>query len=203
MVFDVCGLSFQAAVSHSKKNVMRIARPKWKTFSFILGLIVIAYWLTDWLESLGGPQGLKKNFGFLGPILSIPLHTVLALSPFPSGLIGIVNGTVYGFWLGSFFSWLAWYLASFIEFGFGRCLKADFDLDRWLSRAPERLKKFPVEHPAFLIGSRCIPYAGSHLATVLPGALGIRVTRFSWCTALSIIPPAMFTSAIGAGLWWI
>ena len=66
--------------------------------------------------------------------------------------------------------------------------------------SPARLRKFSVAHPAFLIASRFVPCAGGHLSTVLLGAAGIRLTRFSWCMAVAIVPPAMFTSAIGAGL---
>jgi uncharacterized membrane protein YdjX (TVP38/TMEM64 family) len=166
----------------------------------ILGLCVAAFWLTRWVDSLGGPAGIWERFGLLAPAISVPVHAIVGVTPFPSDVIAIANGTVYGFWLGCVLSWLGWYLTAFIEFQIGRRSNRDFDVSAWLSRAPAAIRRFPVGHPAFIIGSRLVPWAGGHISTLLPGAMGVPLGRFAWCSALGIVPPAMVMAGIGAGL---
>jgi uncharacterized membrane protein YdjX (TVP38/TMEM64 family) len=170
------------------------------TFYLVLGVCFVAFWLTRWVESIGGPEGVWERFGLLAPAITIPVHAIVGVTPFPSDVIAIANGTIYGFSLGVVLSWLGWYLAAFIEFQIGRRAAADFNVSEWLARSPEFLRRFPVGHPAFIIGSRLIPWAGGHVSTLLPGAMGVPLGRFAWCTAIGIIPPALIMSGIGAGL---
>jgi uncharacterized membrane protein YdjX (TVP38/TMEM64 family) len=166
----------------------------------VAGLCLVAFGLTRWVESLGGPAGIWERFGLVAPAVSVPVHAIVAVTPFPSDVVAIGNGTIYGFWLGSVLSWFGWYIAAFIEFQIGRRADRDFDIGAWIARAPASLRRFPVGHPAFLIGSRLIPWAGGHISTLLPGAMGVPLGRFAWCAALAIVPPAMLMSGIGAGL---
>lgn len=166
----------------------------------ILGLCFVAFWLTQWVESLGGPAGIWERFGLAAPAISVPIHAIVGVTPFPSDVIAIANGTIYGFWLGCALSWLGWYITAFIEFQIGRRANRDFDISAWISRAPAIIRRFPVGHPAFIIGSRLVPWAGGHISTLLPGAMGVPLGRFAWCSALGIVPPAMLMSGIGAGL---
>ena len=166
----------------------------------VVGLCVIAFWLTRWLESLGGPTAVWERFGLVAPAVSIPVHAIVAVTPFPSDVLSVANGTVYGFWLGALFSWIGWYIAAFIEFHIGRRARADFPIDDWLARLPERLQRLPIAHPAFLIGSRWVPYAGGHISTLVPGAMGVGAGRFAWCAAIAIAPPSFLMAGIGAGL---
>ncbi len=166
----------------------------------ILGIVLVGLLLRRWVEALGGPAEVWERFGWIAPAITVPLHTVVAITPFPSDLMGVANGTVYGFWGGFMLSWLGWYLASFIQYGIGWRVRKDFDLERWLARAPARLRRFPVGHPVFLIGARFVPYAGGHLATLLPGAMGVALGRFAWCTAVALVPTSLLMAGIGAGL---
>lgn len=166
----------------------------------IAGLLVIAFLLSRWVEGVGGPAGIWARFGWLAPALSIPLHALLAVTPVPSDIVSIANGTVYGFWLGAFFNWLGYFIASFIQYGIGRSIRHEFDVDVWIARSPAWLRRLPVYHPAFIIGARFIPYAGGHLATLVPSAMGVDLVRFTWCTALAIVPSALVMAGIGAGL---
>gem|GEM_PF-1625759 len=171
-----------------------------KALITFLALSVLAVTMVKWGNDFGGPQGLWVRFGWLAPAVSIPVHALIAVTPLPSDVFGVVNGTVYGFWLGAIFSWVAWFGASFVQYGIGRRARADFDLDGLLSRAPERLRTFPVAHPFFIIGVRFVPYVGGHLATLVPGAMAVSLRRFAWCSALAVIPQSLVTAGIGAGL---
>lgn len=172
-----------------------------RAFYLLAGILLIGVLLTSWVESLGGPTAVWDRFGLLAPALSIPLHAIVAVAPLlPSDLMGIANGTIYGFWMGALLSWTGWYLASFVQFGIGRALRHDFDVAGWMARSPAWLRRFPVAHPVFLIGARYMPYAGGHLSTLVPGALGVTLGRFAWCTAIAIVPPSLVMAGIGAGL---
>ncbi len=65
---------------------------------------------------------------------------------------------------------------------------------------PEWLRRFPVDHPAFLILVRQIPWAGGYLTTILPGAVGVPLARVAWCAAIGTIPGSAVLAAVGAGL---
>ena len=156
-----------------------------------LGLFIAAYAAALWTERIGGAQGIWSRYGALAPIISVPLHTVLAVSPIPSDAVPIANGPLYGLWLGAAFSWLGWYAAAFIQFGLGRRLGMDFELDSHRARMPPLLRRLPIAHPAYLIGARLLPWVGGHITTWLPGAAGVPLRRFAWCTALSIVPASV------------
>ncbi len=171
-----------------------------KALLTILALCVLAFVVVKWGHAFGGPEGLWVRFGWLAPAVSIPVHALIAVTPLPSDVGGMANGVVYGFWLGSFFSWVAWFGASFVQYAIGRRARTDFDLDALLARAPERLQSFPAAHPLFIIGARFVPYVGGHLATLVPGAMNVPLRRFAWCSALAVIPQSLVTAGIGAGL---
>ncbi len=171
-----------------------------QTLYIVLGVVLVGFWLTRWVSALGGPTGVWTRFGLLAPAVTVPLHGIVAVTPFPSDVMGVANGAVYGFWGGALLSWIGWFLASFVQYGIGRRVQQDFDVAGWMARSPARLRRFPVEHPAFLIGARYVPYAGGHLATLLPGALGVGLRRFAWCTAVALVPQSLVVAGVGAGL---
>lgn len=178
--------------------INRIFRSKF--LYLIAGLCIAAVGLMHWVNSLGGPSLILDRFGLAAPAVSILILSVVGVTPFPSDLLSIANGAMYGFWLGSFVSWTGWYVAALIQFNIGRSARADFPVDDWMSRLPAQLRRFPVDHPAFLIGARLVPYAGGPISTLIPGALGVSWSRFAWCAALAIVPPSFLMAGIGAGL---
>lgn len=166
----------------------------------VVGLVLISFLLVRWVGAIGGPEAVWGRFGLLAPVITVPFHIVVAVTPLPSDLVGVANGAIYGFWWGFILSWLGWFLASFIQYAIGRQVRQDFDVEGWLARSPARLRRFPVGHPFFIIGARYVPYVGGHLTTLLPGALGVNLVRFTWCTAIAIVPSALVVAAVGAGL---
>ena len=164
-------------------------------------LIAGGYGLARWVEAMGGPEGIHARFGATAPIVSGLIHFALSPTPFPTDLLAIANGTLYGFAVAAPLNWIVWWLASWLQYFLGRRLGASLDAASQLERLPSWLRRFPVGHPAFLICGRFIPWAGGHVTTWLPGAAGVPVGRFAWCSALSIVPGAVFLAAVGAGLW--
>lgn len=171
-----------------------------RAFYLILGIVFVGLLLTRWVEALGGPAGIWERFGWLAPAISVPFHAFIAVTPLPSDLVSIANGAVYGFWAGAGFNWLGWFIASFLQYSIGRRVRHDFDVEAWLARSPSWLRRFPADHPVFIIGSRFVPYAGGHLATLVPSAMGVALGRFTWCTAVALVPSSLVMAGVGAGL---
>ncbi len=166
----------------------------------VLGLSALAFVLLRWGDALGGPLGLWERFGWWAPAVTVPLHALVAVTPFPSDVVAMSNGAVYGFRLGAALSWLGWFAASFVQYAIGRRAGRDFDVEGWLARSPDRLKRFPVDHPLFLILARFVPYVGGHLATLVPGAVAVPLWRYAWCTAVALVPQSLVMAGVGAGV---
>ena len=170
------------------------------TLYLIFGLLLLGVILAHWVTANGGLADLREDLGPAAPWATVPVHVVLAITPFPSDLVAIGNGAFYGLVLGTAFSWLAWWVAALLEYGLGRRARKDFELDANLDRIPGWLQQFPVDHPVFLIGVRQVPWLGGHLGSIVPGAAGVKLRRYSWCSAIGVIPGSILMAAIGAGL---
>jgi uncharacterized membrane protein YdjX (TVP38/TMEM64 family) len=163
----------------------------------ILLVALPALW---WVNSLGGLQQFRDQYGRTAPMITTPIHMAVASLPIPADAICVANGALYGFWVGALLSWLGWYGAALVKFGLGRRARQDFNIEAGIKRLPLVLQRFPIGHPAFLIGSRLIPGLGGNVSTYLPGAAGVPLSRHLWCSAIAIIPGALLTAGVGAGL---
>jgi len=166
----------------------------------ILAVVLLGAALSRWVVSVGGLETFRESYGVAAPLATVPIHVVLAITPFPSDVVSIANGAFYGFPVGVGLSWLAWWVAALLEFGLGRRTRTDFDLGSSVSRMPGWLRRFPVDHPAFLIGGRLVPWLGGHVTSFVPGAAGVKLFRYAWCSAIAVVPGAIVMPAIGAGL---
>jgi len=169
------------------------------TIYVIVLVLFLAGWLTQWMAS-NDPASLREAFGLSAIAVTLPVHVVLAMTPFPADLMAIANGAVYGLLLGTVLSCLGWWFAALLQYGLGRRARADFDLENNTSRIPGWLKQFPVDHPLYLICCRQVPWLGMHIGSFVPGAAGVGLRRFAWCSAIGVIPGSLLMTAIGAGL---
>ncbi len=178
---------------------LRIVRSRFVQMLVVVLTVGIA--MIYWVDSIGGVLEFRNRFGNSAPLVTIPFHAVVSLTPFPSFVLSMANGTLYGFAVGAVVSWIGWYIAAFLQFGLGRRARRDFNLETSVSHLPTFLTRIPVGHPAFMMGSRMVPWLGGHVANFVPGAAGVSWSRHAWCAAISIIPGAVIAAAIGAGLW--
>lgn len=164
----------------------------------IVAVLAIAFASWRVVES-SGAEALLLRFGPLAPLLSVPIHVVLSATPFPSEMIGLANGAVYGFWLGTLCSWLGWWCGAILEYGLLRRGTRQIGARVEFERLPGWLRRFPVGHPFFLIVGRQIPF-GFHLVNVFAGVAGVPPARFVFCAAVSNLPYALLSAAMGAGV---
>lgn len=165
----------------------------------IAAVVLVAYATAHWLEASGGAVGLRDRFGPLAPLVSIPVHALLSATPFPSELIGVANGTIYGLWVGTLCSWLGWWCGAALEYVLVRLGVRQVEWGAAVRRVPGSLRRFPVDHPVFLIVGRQLPF-GFHAVNILAGLAGVSARRQLVCAAISNLPYAFLSAAVGAGL---
>jgi len=164
----------------------------------LIALVVGGYAIHELLESIGGPEQVRARFGWFAPLVSVALHAPLAAAPFPSELLALSHAPLYGFWIGTAVGWAGWFLGSLIEYGVLRRLRVE-TVPTLSLRRPRWLARFPVEHPAFLIGVRQLP-AGYHLVNVAAAMAEVPLGRFALCSAIAQIPNALLVAAVGLGI---
>ncbi len=158
----------------------------------VLMLGALSYWGGSWLESIGGPGALRAHYGFWGVALSLPLQIGAVIGIGGEELFAMANGLAYGFWVGSFLTWVGWYVGSMVQFWMGRTARNDVESTGIVDHMPSWLKRLPASHPAFIICSRWfVPGVGGHIATLVPGAAGVSLHRFCWCTAIGTGLPSL------------
>ena len=165
----------------------------------IAAVLLAAYATWRWLEATGGAVALLDGFGPLAPLVSIPIHILLSATPFPSELIGVANGSVYGLWVGALCSWTGWWCGATLEYGLVRLGARQVEWANTVGHLPRWLRRFPVGHPVFLIVGRQLPF-GFHTVNVLAGLAGVSMRRQAICAAVSNVPYALSSAAVGAGL---
>lgn len=148
----------------------------------------------------GGLDALRQTLGGAAPLVTIPLHVVVSVSPVPSDFVCVGNGAFYGLLRGAACSWVGWWLAGMVSFAIGRRLRADFRPEAFVERLPAAWSRLPIGHPLVLILSRQIPYAGGYLTTYGAGAAGVTWGRHLWCSAIAIVPGSLVLAAVGRAL---
>ncbi len=166
----------------------------------IVALLIAGGLIVAGINRLGGPVALRDMMGPFAPFVLVPIHAVVAVSPFPSEVLAVGFTAMYGFWLGAALGWVGWFCGAFLQYFVARRTARDFDFEHARSRLPRWLAQFPVEHPAFLICARWLPW-GPHLVNTAAGVYGVPLVRHGWCAAISIIPHTLVVAAIGAGLF--
>ena len=173
-----------------------LGSPAVRALLALLGLGGVLVWA---LRSLGGVEAMRDRFGLYSAVLVVPVHAVVAISPFPSEVLAFGNAAVFGFWPGALLSWTGWMLAALVHYALVRRAALDLDLERHRARLPRWLRRLPVDHPLFLILCRYVPY-GPQLVSTLAGAFRVPVRRFAWCQAVAIVPVALYFAALARGL---
>jgi uncharacterized membrane protein YdjX (TVP38/TMEM64 family) len=170
-----------------------------RTPMLIAFVIVAGYFAWRWLSTIGGPIALANRLGSWAPIVSVPVHVLLSATPFPSELIGIANGSIYGLWIGTLCGWIGWWCGGMLQYTLARRAANDIDETTLVRRIPGWLRGFPAGHPAFMIIGRQLPF-GFHAVNVMAAVSGVSPKRQMLLSAISNLIYAMLAAATGAGL---
>jgi uncharacterized membrane protein YdjX (TVP38/TMEM64 family) len=145
-------------------------------------------------------KGFIQGLGIAGPIVSILLYGILAVSPIPADPLTLVNGAVFGPVWGSLIAWTGMNFAAMVEYFVGTRIGSAADFEERRENLPFGLGKLPVNSPLFLLGGRLLTGAGSKVVSYLSGIYRISMWRYLWTTSLSTLFGSLIFALSGAGL---
>jgi uncharacterized membrane protein YdjX (TVP38/TMEM64 family) len=138
----------------------------------------------------------------VGSVALMVLHSFL---PLPAEIIPLVNGMMFGIWLGSAITWIGAMLGAVLSFALARGLGRPFvrlvvSEARW-----QQIATLPVR-PGALLAVRLVPLISFNLVNYAAGLLGVGWWTFLWTTALGILPLIVAMVLVGgqilaAPLW--
>lgn len=134
----------------------------------------------------------------LGSIVLMLVHSFL---PFPSEIIALANGMVFGPFWGSVVTWVGAMLGATSTFGLVRLLGRPF-IDRMLSQSQlQRLSDWSSRQGgiALLIG-RLIPVVAFNLLNYAAAMTHISWWTYIWATGLGILPLTILLNVFGASI---
>lgn len=163
------------------------------SISCLAGLVWLAGSLGDawsWLRELD-PGSLRATIQSLGPwapLASTGLMVLHAFVPFPLEFLAIANGLVFGAWGGIAVTWVSMVISAWAGYGAAR-----FAGPIMFRIAPgDRLKRMEQwtrrRSDWQLVAVRFIPIISFSLLNLAMGLLGVSFWRFTWTTAVGIIP---------------
>lgn len=168
--------------------------------ALLLGCVCALGWaLPELLERIGGPERIRADYGLAAAAVLVPVQALVAVSPAPGELVALSHGAIYGFGLGTCFSWLGWLLAAWIEYGLFRGAASELGAGHARARLPGWIRRFPASSPVFLIVARWLPF-GNHVANAVAGTCRVPFWRFTWPSALALLPASALFTAIAVGL---
>ena len=154
-------------------------------FLALLSLIIPLFLIYLLASDINSVERVISTAGITGPLASILLMAVLSLTPIPTDPIVVLNGALFGIFVGAFVSWIGNNLAAVIEYFIGRGLSSITDFDHHKKKLPFGLAEFPASSPWFLIFGRFIPQFGGKLVSLVGGFYRVNFSRYLWTAALS------------------
>ncbi len=162
-----------------------------------IAVFSFGWWLSGPLGSLwalfteidaGALRSTIQGLGPWAPLTSTALMVVHAFVPFPLELLAAANGVVFGTWGGIAVTWASMVVSSWAGYGAAR-FAGPLIFRITPGDRLERMEEWTRERSDWqLVAVRFIPIISFSLLNIAMGLLGIRFWRFTWTTALGIIP---------------
>lgn len=148
------------------------------------------------------------SLGVWGPLASIGLMVVHSFVPFPSELLTIANGLLFGTFWGVVITWLGAMAGAYASFGLTRLYGRPFvarkvnsanlaKIDLWVQR----------QGAVSLLLCRFIPLISFNLINYGAGLTKISWWTFTWTTGIGILPVTIAVVSMGVNLhmlsWWV
>ena len=148
-----------------------------------------------------------NSLGPWGPVSSVSLMVLHSFVPFPSELLTLANGMVYGPFWGVVITWIGAMLGAFASFGLTKYFGRPF-VETKVS--PTQLKKLDqwFEHKGVwpLLLSRLIPLISFNLINYGAGMTNVSWWNFAWTTGVGILPITIIMVIMGNNFnilpWW-
>lgn len=166
----------------------------------ILAVGTLAWWLWPYIRLLDSESTvtLIRSWGAWGALGSIGLMVAHSFLPFPSEIVAIANGMVYGPLWGSVITWVGAMLGAAAAFALGRLLGRPF-VQRVLSvRHRQQLAVWSRERGGVtLLVGRLIPVIAFNLINYAAALAEISWWTFLWATGVGILPLTILLNVLG------
>ena len=180
-----------------------------RALSAVLVVLSIISFIALAITAFLAPEELKAFFDTfigqihrLGLIGSVLIMTVAALTAFPAELPAIACGAMYGVTFGFAVTWVSAMIGASVAFWVGRYVHPSFLKSLVGERIFTTIRKRSNEKTGimtlFLV--RLIPWFPFFLVNFASGMSSMRYTSYLLATGAGIIPGALVSNAIGAGL---
>lgn len=174
----------------SSKTFKQIGNVVLLLITFGLPIALLIFFRNDF-------QAIERRIpitGIAGPLLSILLMGILSATPIPTDPIVILNGAIFGPYIGILVSWMGNNLAAVIEYFIGKGIGHISDFDTQKKKLPFGLSKFPADSAIFLICGRFIPQVGGKIVSIAGGAYHVPFGRYLWTAVVSNLFSSMALS---------
>jgi uncharacterized membrane protein YdjX (TVP38/TMEM64 family) len=193
----------------------RPAKPMLSTFGVVLAaglVLLIVVGLAAWYLwpgefsvgrdfSIAGTVTQIRAWGQWAALGSIALMVAHSFLPFPSEIITLANGMVFGPFWGSAISWVGAMLGALSTFGLVRLLGRPFVFRMLSEYQLRRLSEWSsVQGGAALLIGRLIPVIAFNLLNYAAALTDISWWTFIWATGLGILPLTVLLNVFGASV---
>ncbi|GAB3684540.1 TVP38/TMEM64 family protein [Salinisphaera aquimarina] len=179
----------------SKKNLLRLALLAIAVLIFVLGSTVF-----DVGQLFRDTRSQFESLGWVGPILFALIYGALGALAAPTGLVELIAGALFGFWIGGAAVIAGALLAANIGFACGRWLARDWVSKKLEGKRLARQIEAAVEQRGFWITVliRLSPVVPFNLTSYVLGASTIRWSTFLAASVLGMLPIKLFLIWLGA-----
>lgn len=149
------------------------------TFALPIVLIII------FSREIKSIEKFIPSLGVYAPVVSVLLMGLLSATPIPTDPIVILNGAIFGPFIGVLVSWLGNNLASIIEYYLGRGFSELADFEKTRKKLPFGLGRFPADSIWFLFFGRFVPQFGGKIVSLAGGFYRVPLPRYILTAFLS------------------
>lgn len=166
-----------------------------------VAVLVVSGW---WAASLGLVDSVQaveeriRSWGAWGVAGSIALMVAHSFLPFPSEIVALANGMVYGPVWGAAITWVGAMLGASAAFGLVRALGRPLLMKRLSPRSERALEHWSIRQGGpSLLAARLIPVIAFNLINYAAALTHISWWTFLWATGLGILPLTILLAVLG------
>lgn len=198
------GNGVETATDAPQGNTRRFSWLKLGGFCAVLALLMGGSWLLaragQRIGTISGESiaAYVKSWGMWGHFGLVGLMIVHSFVPFPAELVAIAAGMCFGAVWGTVLTWIGAMAGALLAFGLSRKLGRPFVAD---VLAPKQMAKIDswssTTGITALIVVRLIPVIAFNLVNYAAGLTQVTWWRFSWTTAIGILPITVLMAVMG------
>lgn len=193
--FDALIRPITEAYDVPKKNLLRLA-----LFVALIVVFALAVTVFDLQQLFQQARSGFESLGWAGPVLFAVIYGALGVLAAPTGLIELIAGAIFGFWIASAAVLAGALIAANVGFVCGRWLARGWVSKKVSENRQARQIEAAVEQRGFWITTliRLSPAVPFNMTSYILGASTIRWLTFLGATLLGMVPIKLFLVWLGA-----